>query len=131
MMLSTRYLATAVLATFVAVASACDNGSGTFGVVRGTARLASLTLSAGTINPAFDANTLAYTASVPNATTTTTVTASAATNGATIKIANVAVSSGAASGPINLAVGTTPIPIEVTNPDGGTSTYTVTVTRAP
>ena len=50
------------------------------------ADLSNLTLSDGTLNPAFDSNTTSYTASVPNATSSMTVTPTAADANATIQV---------------------------------------------
>jgi photosystem II stability/assembly factor-like uncharacterized protein len=94
--------------------------------------LASLTLSAGTLNPVFSSSTLAYTASVPNAISSITVTPTAANAGATITVNGTAVSSGGTSGGIALAVGLNTITTVVTAPGGSpTKTYTVGVTRNP
>jgi hypothetical protein len=95
------------------------------------ADLSALALSAGTLSPVFDVGTTAYTASVPNATTSLTVTPTTGTAGAIIKVNNVAVASGTASGAITLIPGANAITIDVTAPDSSTkNTYTVTVTRA-
>lgn len=125
----------ALAAAAVVMMSACDGslygtgGSGTTGIAQGSANLASLTMSAAAIAPSFDPAITSYTATVPNGTSSTTVTASAATNGATLKIAGQTANNGAASQPIVLTVGTTNISIVVTNPDGGTKTYIIAVTR--
>jgi hypothetical protein len=96
------------------------------------ADLSLLALSAGTLSPAFVPGTLAYTASVPNATGSLTATPTVAGTGATVKVNGVAVASGTASGTITLAVGTTAVTVDVTAQDGTTKkTYTVTVTRQP
>ena len=77
-------------------------------------------LSSGTLSPAFDASTTAYSASVDNATTNLVVNATTSPGAA-------AVISGAA----NLAVGSNTVTITVTAADGVTTrTYTVTVDRA-
>ncbi|WP_162254162.1 cadherin-like beta sandwich domain-containing protein [Ensifer sp. Root142] len=95
------------------------------------ADLSSLSLSAGTLSPAFAFGTTTYTASVPNATTSLTVTPGVSDTTATITVNGVAVSSGAASGTIALAVGANVVTTVVTAQDGTTvNTYTVTVTRA-
>jgi len=94
--------------------------------------LASLTLSAGTLNPVFSSSTLGYTASVPNATSSITVTPTAANAGATITVNGTAVASGSASGSIALVVGLNTITTVVTAPGGSpVKTYTVAVTRGP
>ncbi len=84
------------------------------------ANLTSLSLSSGTLSPAFDPAVSAYTASVPNATTGVTVLAGTSP-GATAVIA----------GGSSLAVGSNVITITVTAGDGTTvKTYSVTVDRA-
>ena len=85
-----------------------------------TADLTSLSLSSGTLSPAFDPSTTAYSASVDNATTSLGV-------GANANPGSVAVISGASS----LAVGSNTVTITVTAADGTTTrTFTVTVDRA-
>jgi alpha-tubulin suppressor-like RCC1 family protein len=94
--------------------------------------LSGLTLNSGTLSPTFVSGTKVYTASVPNATTSMTVTPTVTDATATIKVNGTTVASGTASGAIQLAVGTNTITIAVTAQDGTTiSTYTVTVTRPP
>ena len=124
----------AALATLAAAASltACDGvGSGLTGVIRSSATLSSLTLSAGTLQPVFSGAVTTYTAAVNNATDEITVTPVAATAGATILVQGAPVASGTASQPIVLFVGSNQIDIVVTNPDGISSqTYTLTVQRS-
>jgi hypothetical protein len=97
----------------------------------GNADLSALALSAGTLSPALEAATVAYTASVPNATTSLTVTPTAAGAGSVIKVNGTAVATGTPSAAIALAVGKTAITIDVTAQNGTTKkTYTVNVTRA-
>lgn len=95
------------------------------------ASLSSLELSSGTLNPAFDASTFAYTATVPNETASLTVTPTASdASGASITVNGTQVASGAASGALPLAVGANTVTIGVVAEDGATiRTYTVTVTR--
>ncbi|WP_440108317.1 IPTL-CTERM sorting domain-containing protein [Acidovorax sp. BL-A-41-H1] len=95
------------------------------------ADLSALSLSSGTLAPAFAAATLGYTATVGNATTSLTVTPTLASGAASVTVNGVATTSGSASGAIALAVGNNIITIVVTAQDGvTTNTYTVTVTRA-
>ncbi len=95
------------------------------------ASLSALELSAATLNETFDPATTAYTADVENAVESTTVTATASDDAATLEIDGTAVDSGAASQPIALAVGDNAITVAVTAEDGTTTeTYTITVTRA-
>ena len=93
--------------------------------------LSALSISGGTLSPAFVSGTTSYTASVGNAYSSITVTPIAADGNATIKVNGLAVTSGGATGEINLSVGNNIITVVVTAQDGTTSnTYTITVTRA-
>ena len=77
------------------------------------ANLASLVLSTGTLVPAFAAATTAYTVSVPNATSSLAVTATVAQSEATLTLNGEPLTSGTASNPISLAVGSNTISIVV------------------
>jgi hypothetical protein len=91
--------------------------------------LANLVLSAGAISPAFASDTYAYTLSVSSAESSTTVTPTVADANATVKVNNVSVVSGTASGPIPLSVGQNTIDTVVTAENNiFTNTYTITVT---
>lgn len=94
------------------------------------ANLSALSLSSGTLAPAFASGTTSYTASVGNATTSLTVTPTVADGTASVTVNGAAVTSGNASGAIALAVGNNIITTTVTAQNGAPSTYTVTVTRA-
>ncbi|VAW66988.1 hypothetical protein MNBD_GAMMA09-1450 [hydrothermal vent metagenome] len=95
------------------------------------ADLSSIILSAGTLDPVFDKDVLAYTANVSNATSTATVTAALFDNAASFTVGGNAEVSGVASTAINLGVGANQIDIVVLAGDGVTTkTYTVTVIRA-
>ncbi|MEI6607006.1 MAG: cadherin-like beta sandwich domain-containing protein, partial [Verrucomicrobiota bacterium] len=91
--------------------------------------LSSLAISTGTLSPTFAAATTSYTASVPNATTSITVTPTVTDATATLKVNGMTVVSGAASGAITLTVGNNPITVLVTAQDGSTTSYTITVNR--
>nr|WP_294942133.1 cadherin-like beta sandwich domain-containing protein [uncultured Mucilaginibacter sp.] len=94
--------------------------------------LSKLTLSAGTLSPAFTAGSTSYTASVSNATTTIKVTPTAANANAYIKVNGITVATGTASPAIPLAVGPNTISTVVVSQDSSkTRTYAVTITRAP
>ncbi|MFD0674698.1 cadherin-like beta sandwich domain-containing protein [Cohnella sp. GCM10027633] len=96
------------------------------------ASLSGLTLSSGSLSPAFATGTTGYSASVANGVSSITVTPTTSDSNATIKVKGVTVARGTASGAINLNVGANAIPVVVTAQDGSTTeTYTVTVTRAP
>jgi hypothetical protein len=91
------------------------------------ANLGSLSVSDGTLSPAFNAGTTAYTVSVPNTITSITVTAAVADTGK----ANPAQSPGTLGSPVSLEAGTPKvITIKVTAENGTTKDYTITVTRA-
>ncbi|MCJ8166670.1 Ig-like domain-containing protein [Pontibacter sp. E15-1] len=92
--------------------------------------LSALTLSSGTLSPTFAAGTTSYTASVPNSTTSVTVTPTVADAKATVKVNGTAVTSGNASGAIALNVGSNTITVNVTAEDESTKAYTLTVNRA-
>ncbi|WP_213413342.1 cadherin-like beta sandwich domain-containing protein, partial [Xylanibacillus composti] len=95
------------------------------------ADLSNLTLSAGSLSPAFASGTILYTSSVGNEVNSLTVTPTVADSTATVTVNGTAVTSGSASDPIPLNVGPNTIEVEVTAEDGTTTkTYTVTVTRA-
>ena len=88
----------------------------------GNAALSSLTVSEGTLSPAFDAATIAYSVSVTNSVDNITVTGTADDANASLSVNN-----GAAQ---SLNVGSNDIVITVTAADGTTTKdYTVTVTR--
>ncbi|MFT3794044.1 cadherin-like beta sandwich domain-containing protein [Flavobacterium sp.] len=114
----------------------CSTTSSTTAVTVNTcastnANLSNIVLSSGTLNPVFAQATTSYTASVPNATTSITLTPTVADATATVKVNNVTVASGAPSQSIALNVGSNVITTVVTAEDGTTTkTYTVTVTRA-
>ena len=94
------------------------------------ADLSGLTLSAGTLAPAFARDSLSYTATVANSIDSLTVTPTSNHNGTTITVNGTSVSSGSASSAISLSVGENTITIVVAAEDGiTTKTYTVTVGR--
>jgi hypothetical protein len=88
----------------------------------GDANLESLAVDQGSLQPAFDPDTLSYAVTVPNAVTSITVTTAAAHGSATVD-------NPAAAGKA-LNVGSNTIAIVATAEDGTTTkTYTITVTR--
>ena len=96
------------------------------------ASLSGLTLSAGILSPGFAATTTAYSATVANSVTSVTLTPLALSPAATVTINGATLAAGAASDPIDLAVGGNVIAVLVTGTDGTTTqTYTLTVTRLP
>ena len=98
-----------------------------------TATLSNLTLSGGTLFPAFTSSTSStsnYLATVPAATASLTVTPVASLPDATVKVNGRLVTSGTASDAINLQPGDNSIAITVTAADGiNARTYTVKVAR--
>ena len=78
------------------------------------ATLSGVVLSSGSLNPVFSPNTTTYTASLGNASSAVTVTATATDAAATIKVNGVTVASGFASAPIDLSVGSNTINVVVT-----------------
>lgn len=93
------------------------------------ANLSSLATSTGTLSPSFNADSLSYTVSVPNATTSITVTPTKADAFASIQVNGTAVNSGSASSAIALNIGNNTINVLVTAQNGTSKTYTITVTR--
>ncbi len=101
------------------------------GTLSTNADLAALSLSVGTLNPAFASATTGYTATVGHNSTAITVTPVTQSTTGTVRVNAAPVSSGNASAPINLSVGQNTLSIVVTAGDGvSAKTYTVTVTRA-
>jgi len=94
------------------------------------ATLSNLTISSGTLSPAFSSDTKDYTDSVDNSVTSVTITPTANQANATITVNGNTVASGSASGQIALNVGSNTILTVVTAQDGVTiGTYTITVNR--
>jgi protocatechuate 3,4-dioxygenase beta subunit len=94
------------------------------------ASLAALALTGATLTPPFAAETAAYSGSVPNATSSVTITATATDSNATVALGGGTPTPGGATSQVALVVGVTTIPIIVTAEEGTTRTYTVAVTRA-
>ncbi len=96
------------------------------------ARLSSLALSTGVLNPVFAADATDYSANIPNGETGVTVTASCASAEATLTVNGAATPQGVASADILVNAGSTAsIAVVVTAEDGTTTrTYTVQVSRA-
>jgi tRNA threonylcarbamoyladenosine modification (KEOPS) complex Pcc1 subunit len=95
------------------------------------ANLHGLTLSAGTLSPAFDASTRLYSASTNNAVTSVAITPTAEEADATITVNGQRTLSGHATSDIPLNIGSNTITAIVTAPDLiTTKTYKVTIVRA-
>jgi len=103
----------------------------TFAESSNNADLSGLSLSSGSLSPSFGVNTTSYNAEVNYDVSSITVTATVAGSGATVAVNGTTVTSGTASGLINLNVDeNTTITTVVTADDGTTTkTYTVVVTR--
>jgi hypothetical protein len=100
------------------------------GVLSSNANLSNLVVNTAPLSPSFASSTTSYTASVSYSTTSVTVTPTVADTTASVKVNNVAVTSGSASGALALAVGSNTITTLATAQDGSTRAYTVIVTRA-
>ncbi|WP_177244266.1 cadherin-like beta sandwich domain-containing protein, partial [Cohnella sp. OV330] len=94
------------------------------------ADLSNLMLSEGTLNPGFGSGTTAYTANVGSAISSMTVTPTVADSTATVKVNTIGATSGSASDPISLSVGSNTITVLVKAQNGSTKAYTITVNRA-
>ena len=102
----------------------------TFTTSDSNANLSGLSLSAGTLSPAFGSSVLAYAVAMPNATTSFTVTPAAASSGATIVVNGTAVASGTASAPVTLSGDSMTVNVVVTAQDGTTvKTYALNISR--
>ncbi|HVU26032.1 MAG TPA: cadherin-like beta sandwich domain-containing protein [Opitutus sp.] len=96
------------------------------------ANLSNLTISAGTLSPAFAASKQTYAVALPPGTTSVTVTPTVADSHATVTVNGVAVTSGAASGAISFGAGHTSISVMVTASNTTTSKlYLITLRAAP
>jgi gliding motility-associated-like protein len=94
------------------------------------ANLIGLTVSQGTLSPAFNSGMMAYADTVSNSTTSITATPTDSDSTATITVNGMPTASGTASNAIPLAVGSNTITVVITAQDGVTThTYTVIVYR--
>ncbi|CAB5240972.1 unannotated protein [freshwater metagenome] len=99
------------------------------------AKLSALTISSGTLSPAFVSSTKSYSASVTNAIASVSVTPTVNESHATIQVkvnagSFASVVSGSTISGLALNVGSNTISVKVTAEDLSSDTYTVTVTRA-
>ncbi|MBI5034250.1 MAG: cadherin-like beta sandwich domain-containing protein [Chloroflexi bacterium] len=98
----------------------------------GDANLSNLSLSSGTLTPAFSSNTTSYSATVANGVTSITVTPTLSDTNASVTVNGTPVTSGSPSSAIPLVAGANVITTTVTAHDGVTlKDYIVTVTRTP
>ena len=93
--------------------------------------LSGLSLSNGSLSPTFASDTTSYTNTVSNTVSSITVYPTVTANTSTVRVNGTLVTPGNTSQSIPLAVGSNTVTIVSTAEDGTTSTYTVTVTRAP
>ncbi len=114
--------------------AACGGGGGGDDAPRppGTdASLSGMSLSSGSLEPAFAAATTEYTADVPFAVAEITLTATTSDSRASLTVDGATASSGSPSDPVALAVGETKVDVVVTAEDGTTTrAYSITLTRA-
>lgn len=96
--------------------------------------LSALSVTPGTLSPTFDSNQLTYTVAVATNVAGVTVAATKSEPAAAMLIGSVPIPAGTASGqatiPLNGPGTATPIPVEVTAPNGSKKTYSITVNRA-
>ncbi|NOY09206.1 MAG: DUF1566 domain-containing protein [Spirochaetes bacterium] len=96
-----------------------------------SAVLSELVISQGTLSPVFTVDVTSYSAWEQSTVASITVTPTAESDAAVIKVNGTTVTSGAPSGNINLSAGPDTITIEVTAEDGKTTgTYTIALYRA-
>ena len=97
------------------------------------AYLSNLKVTTATLSPAFAFKTLAYTADVPNTTSSVTVTPSLVdATASSLTVNGITVANKAASGAIALAAGPNTINVVIIAQDGVTTqTYVITINRAP
>ncbi len=131
---SATALAPGIAYTFKAFATNAQGTSyssaSSFTTLSNNAALSALSLTEGTLAPVFAGGTLSYTTSVAATSTTIQATPTVAQAGATVTVNGASVSSSSDSNPIALTVGTNPISVIVTAPDGTTTrTYSIVVTR--
>jgi len=111
--------------------STASGTGGSTGSVSSDASLSALGLSAGSLSPAFSADTLSYTVAVSNGVNSLTVTPTSASSQAGITVNGSRVGSGSASAAIALDVGSNALTVVVTAGDGSTTrTYSLSVARA-
>lgn len=91
--------------------------------------LSALSVSVGTLSPAFSPTVTAYGVTGPSGTTSATVTATTTSTKAKLQVRGVAATSGVASAPVSLNAGPNLIDIAVFAENGSVFIYDVTVTR--
>lgn len=122
--------------TTLTVVVTAQNGttrSYTVNVIRAAstdATLASLVPSVGSLDPAFDKDTLSYSVNVDTSVERISLTPTVSELSARVTVAGSNVASGSSSAPIGLAIGSNTVSIVVTAPSGANRSYTVVVNRA-
>jgi hypothetical protein len=107
-------------------------GAGVSGCVWADPSLVALTVSAGTLTPAFDPTITQYALALPPAVAVSTLAPVVAQPGhASITVNGAATTSGTATGVFSAFMAPTNFAFVVTAESGATKTYTVTVTRTP
>ena len=125
---------TILLALFTALSlNACGDANNVTGPpapvpLSPDAKLSSLTVTPGTLQPAFSGDVLNYTVDVTSNIASVTVTAQRQNTGATVSINGQTTTSRSVS--LTAAGSDTPLTITVTAPNGSQNTYSVTVKRA-
>lgn len=122
--------------TTLTVVVTAQNGttrSYTVNVIRAAsadATLASLAPSVGSLDPAFDKDTLSYSVNVENSVERISFAPTVSEPSARVSVAGSNVASGSTSAPLGLAIGSNTVSIVVTAPSGANRSYTVVVNRA-
>jgi gliding motility-associated-like protein len=93
------------------------------------ANLSNLTISQGTLSPAFNTNTITYNVVVPSSVTSVTVVPTRRTGVEQIRVNGVIVASGSTSQAIGLSLGDNTFTVVSGSEAGNTKVYTITVTR--
>jgi hypothetical protein len=115
----------------LAILTAGCGGANTRHIPSITADLSNLTVSAGTLTPAFSPDTMFYTVIVDSLQTSITITPTALNTGSTITVNGTPVTSGTPSPPIALSTGSNIVSIVVTASDTVTTkSYVVHVVKA-
>ena len=122
--------------TTLTVVVTAQNGttrSYTVNVIRAAsadATLASLVPSVGSLDPAFDKDTLSYSVNLENSVERISFAPTVSEPSARVSVAGSNVASGSSSAPLGLAIGSNTVSIVVTAPSGANRSYTVVVNRA-
>ncbi|MFK3666219.1 cadherin-like beta sandwich domain-containing protein [Ochrobactrum teleogrylli] len=119
--------------TVVVIAQNGTTRSYTVNVTRAVsadATLASLVPSVGSLDPAFDKETLSYSVNVENGVESISFVPTVSEPSARVSVAGSNVASGSSSAPVGLGVGANTVSIVVTAPSGANRSYTVVVSRA-